>query len=471
MECFFCHVLLLYFYTFKLEVRTWNGSFLNRVSNTFMEETVDDAERFSEERSGTVFLSSPLPGVVSESTEDEGGDDERGVAVSRPFLNRDAVNCAKGLCTLGVLTIHSNGLRNTYFYNFVVNRSVRVFMFLFGVTSETWWERSSPRDGGIGGVETWYAYYQYRFRRLLPKWWCALMLWEFSGCAKRTIDLFVLANRSMQRINWPLALMGFNPHWGTSWFVSEIIVLTALFPMMRQASLKAWYNFSSNAVVALVGTSFNALVRKIKSPGAGVFSNRGSTGALEALFHSTDMLHGIEVMEPFQYAGSVSFGMWYARHGGTVSEAWMSFTASLIYAASVLSYALCAQNVSGLILGVLQNSIDVSLSFIVMLVSNRLARVRNDRENVGTTGTTAPGLWALSRVARGLEALGKGSWGFYLGHIVFYECMFYKHPKFLSRMYSSAPAGIRVALLLAFGKFFDDGANGVIRLLSPADRT
>ena len=41
-----------------------------------MEETVDDAERFSEERSGTVFLSSPLPGVVSESTDDEGGDDE-----------------------------------------------------------------------------------------------------------------------------------------------------------------------------------------------------------------------------------------------------------------------------------------------------------------------------------------------------------------------------------------------------------
>ena len=47
----------------------------------------------------------------------------------------------KGFSILSVVCIHAKLYADTAAFNGVVNRAVPIFLVLFGVTSELWWER------------------------------------------------------------------------------------------------------------------------------------------------------------------------------------------------------------------------------------------------------------------------------------------------------------------------------------------
>jgi len=143
------------------------------------------------------------------------------------------IDIAKGAAILGVILIHSELFSSGILHAHGINRAVPIFFVLFGLTSTLWWEKTPP-TGRVG------AWYRSRFARLVPPYWLAVTLW---WVAERVLSAHPLGADALV-----FALAGYAPWIQTSWFVTAIFQLVAVFPLLRLASEK----LGANAMV-LVG--------------------------------------------------------------------------------------------------------------------------------------------------------------------------------------------------------------------------
>ncbi len=163
-----------------------------------------------------------------------------------PETRNGAIDVAKGVAILGVILIHSQVLVPSAFQTHVISRAVPVFMVLFGLTSTLWWEKT-PAPGRIA------AYYRSRFVRLLPAYWLAVALW-WGG--QRVLSSDPLGLGALVA-----SIFGYAPWMQTSWFVTAILQLIVVFPLLRLAvdALGAVV-VSAAALAVLVFLQANSLV-------------------------------------------------------------------------------------------------------------------------------------------------------------------------------------------------------------------
>jgi peptidoglycan/LPS O-acetylase OafA/YrhL len=134
------------------------------------------------------------------------------------------IDAVKGLALLGVLLIHAQTLDGTALYEHLVNRSVPVLLVLFGAASELWWSRRSAEPF----VRSAWAFVRGRYARLMPPVWVALAAWWLVGW------LFV----PQRLLAWPWLIahgLAYVPQVGTGWFITLIVQLVLLFPLLHWA--------------------------------------------------------------------------------------------------------------------------------------------------------------------------------------------------------------------------------------------
>ena len=140
------------------------------------------------------------------------------------------IDWLKGFAILGVIWIHSKPYDESFFFLQVINRAVPIFLVLFGLSSELWWQREMER----ASERTALRWYGGRLLRLLPPywamiaiWWLLVVFWRQPGGNFRLGGLEVL-----------LSFFGYAPWVGTSWFVTLILQYILLFPLLRWVTLR-----------------------------------------------------------------------------------------------------------------------------------------------------------------------------------------------------------------------------------------
>ena len=135
------------------------------------------------------------------------------------------IDWLKGLAILGVILIHAAPLRGTVVHEYLVNRAVPVFLVLFGMNAASWWQHRNG-EPFMANLRQWYVS---RFHRLALPWWSALALWwafmlVYPTPATPPIPMeprFLVATS-----------LGYAPWVGTSWFVTVVIQLIVVFPLL-----------------------------------------------------------------------------------------------------------------------------------------------------------------------------------------------------------------------------------------------
>jgi len=143
-----------------------------------------------------------------------------------PARRVPAIDRLKGLAIVGVLCIHANTLLGGIVGTYVVNRAVPVFIVLFGTTSELWWQAQR----GSRWTRVVARWYRSRLSRLMLPFWGVLCAWWFAlgfVFGDPIKAKFVIAS-----------FLGYAPSIGTSWFVTAIIELVVVFPLVRWAVVR-----------------------------------------------------------------------------------------------------------------------------------------------------------------------------------------------------------------------------------------
>lgn len=136
----------------------------------------------------------------------------------------------KGFAILAVICIHAKLYGDSVFFLQVINRAVHVFLVLFGMSSELWWEREEKRSDARPDR----AWYLGRLRRIVPGYWAMTAIWWLAVALWR-------APPGNLTLGWPQALLsfiGYAPWIGTSWFVAIILEYVLLFPLLRRVTVR-----------------------------------------------------------------------------------------------------------------------------------------------------------------------------------------------------------------------------------------
>lgn len=166
-----------------------------------------------------------------------------GAAPTPPVATRwDEIDWLKGLAIIGVLLIHSQPLLNTWGHSYIINRSVSIFLTLFGVTSTLWWERASARSPGTVARQ-WYTT---RLWRLMVPVWGTIVVWWTMVVVLRAPD--VLTPEAVVA-----SALGYLPSAGTAWFITVILQLVLVFPALY------WAVRRLGAVIMIGATAFATL--------------------------------------------------------------------------------------------------------------------------------------------------------------------------------------------------------------------
>ena len=130
------------------------------------------------------------------------------------------IDWLKGAAILCVVLIHAEALAGAWISDVLLNRAVPVFAVLFGLNAESWW---SARSGGALRGLRWYGT---RVRRILVPTWVSLALWWGM--------VFSMAPAIPHSAGYVLAsAVGYAPWVGASWFLTLVIELIVLFPLLR----------------------------------------------------------------------------------------------------------------------------------------------------------------------------------------------------------------------------------------------
>ena len=126
-----------------------------------------------------------------------------------------SLDVAKGVAILFVICIHSELFFPSILHTHVISRAVPMFLVLFGMTSTMW---GQGRSGGPALA----AWYRSRCGRLVPTYWLAVVGWW--------LGQRILSDRPLGIDALGFSLAGYAPWIQTSWFVTAILQLVAIFP-------------------------------------------------------------------------------------------------------------------------------------------------------------------------------------------------------------------------------------------------
>src|SRR3989475_6261755 len=140
-----------------------------------------------------------------------------------PAPRLPAIDLVKGCAILWVLFIHSQALGDGPLFRYVVNQAVPISVVLFGLNSALWWEAHA------GAGPTIISFYAGRARRILVPMWAALPVWWALALALRPAE--VVLTRTLPL--WHAA--GWLSQVGTGWFITMIIQLVVVFPLLHAA--------------------------------------------------------------------------------------------------------------------------------------------------------------------------------------------------------------------------------------------
>ena len=142
-------------------------------------------------------------------------------AGARPHIPQ--IDWAKGLAILCVLLIHSKPISGTLLYDHFVDRAVPVFIVLFGMTSELWW-RVHLGETTRERITGWY---RARVLRLYIPIWGMLIVWW-------TLTLTFDTKIALSPVMLMLTAVGYVPWVGTGWFITLVVQIVLLFPVLRR---------------------------------------------------------------------------------------------------------------------------------------------------------------------------------------------------------------------------------------------
>ncbi len=136
----------------------------------------------------------------------------------------------KGFAILAVICIHAKLYADSVFFLQIINRAVHVFLVLFGISSELWWQREETKRD----VRPDRAWYWGRLRRIVPGYWAMTAIWWLVVAAWRPPpgDLTLGVPQAI------VSLFGYAPWIGTSWFVAIILQYVLLFPLVRRVTVR-----------------------------------------------------------------------------------------------------------------------------------------------------------------------------------------------------------------------------------------
>ena len=285
---------------------------------------------------------------------------------------RPEIDWLKGFAILSVLAIHAKPLDGTLIYDHVINRAVPIFVVLFGMTSELWW-----RTHGNATVRaTLFRWYASRLRRLMIPVWGALLLWWPLVTIVR--DEMSFAPRFVVA-----TFLGYMPWVGTGWFVTLILELVVLFPVIRLAVVRLGVGPSIAAAAVIAVTAQLSLFTCI--------------ALMRSLLLNSAPGEGFYYMSIFAPAWffAVTCGIALARRNLQSSR-----RAAALCAAAVI---LCIWGEQvGLLHGLVLNAVhalgDPALTCLMLMA--------------------IPSVAALPRAAKLLTWLGVWSWGLYLGQLL-----------------------------------------------------
>src|SRR4051794_18843962 len=83
------------------------------------------------------------------------------------------IDWLKGFAILSVICIHSRLAAESWFFLPIVNRAVHVFLVLFGISSELWWQRELARAPEHASRRWYWG----RLRRIVPGYWAVTVGW------------------------------------------------------------------------------------------------------------------------------------------------------------------------------------------------------------------------------------------------------------------------------------------------------
>lgn len=155
-----------------------------------------------------------------------------------------AIDLAKGCAILCVLLIHSEALHGNFVFRHVVNQAVPIFVVLFGVNATLWWR---SRDVATA----WPEWYRGRLDRIMVPVWAMLPLWWALALWFRPFGV---------PLTWWLPFVhaaGYLLHVGTGWFVTMILQLVLLQPLLEAAARRVGRGalFACGALATAIATA------------------------------------------------------------------------------------------------------------------------------------------------------------------------------------------------------------------------
>jgi peptidoglycan/LPS O-acetylase OafA/YrhL len=290
----------------------------------------------------------------------------------------------KGFAILAVMWIHSKPFDDSLLFVHLINRAVPIFLVLFGISSELWWQREGER-APEGRARRWL---RGRLRRLLPGYWGLMALWWLA--------VLILGEpvgaTEFDGLDVALSFFGYAPWVGTAWFVTIILQYVLLFPGLR------WVTERVPAGVCLA---------------AGAVSTLASIYSTLHLVELGTRLFGSNVPPPGWYYSWIFFprALWNVTVGIYVARWWQGrVSKSATAVAAVLT-------VTGI---VAVEAIGQGGDFLAPLRAGTVAHVVDVPLAVTLLGLLR---WVAlpAPVRRFLAWCGVRSWGLYLGHLLVHE--------------------------------------------------
>jgi peptidoglycan/LPS O-acetylase OafA/YrhL len=307
-----------------------------------------------------------------------------------------AVDRAKGLAILGVIGIHSRVAADLWFSDFLVNRSVPLFLVLFGVSSELWWRDSERGGASTKGGLAWKQWLTGRLARLLVPVWATWAIWwavvGWHGRETAMAGSYVVAT-----------FLGLAPWIGTSWFVTALLQLVLLFPLLRRLTKTlglALCLAAAGAAVVAAALSMGDLDRALRA----LTFNAGPGSLL--FFPDPGPFYYVSIFAPV-YCWHVLWGVLFASFLGRFDRV-IGGLAGMVWLMAALSVAQIDWPLLGDAVGRLA---DPALAALVLALMNA-AWFEPDAE-----GGAGP------RLGGALAWLGNWSWGIYLGHSLILEIL------------------------------------------------
>jgi len=284
----------------------------------------------------------------------------------------------KGLCIIGVLLIHSQPLVHSLAYEYVISRAVLIFIVLFGVTSELWWQRHAAEPWR----RTAAAWYRTRLVRLMIPLWGMLALWW----------LLVITLRPPIHVAPHIVVataLGYMPWIGTGWFVTLALELVVLFPALRWCVHRVGGRVSLVVAAAVLVASYVYMYPIIHLMRLLLHDSGGLRLGGELFYYRW-------IFAPAYFFGVVA-GMAIARNVVHLGAAVVPSAVALGLGVLVRQYADLDQRM----LLALTASLDVPLTVLLL--------------------AAMPAVRLAPLLARALAWLGDASWGIYLGQTLIHD--------------------------------------------------